>query len=170
MAKKTQKAQKGSGSRVQTHLHARIAYLYKATNYLQSATSTKRNEDDSQSQRTNDTSSISKQNASKESQPRPSDKKKLFSSIARQYGAQLRSVSLKSQLRLNCDIKRSICKRCDSLLRLGLTCSETIENKSRGKKKPWADTQVIICGFCGTRKRFPQGSKKNIKLVDRQKV
>ncbi|KAK2855702.1 hypothetical protein FQN49_004928 [Arthroderma sp. PD_2] len=166
MAKKAQKTQKGAGSRAQSHLHARIAYLYKATNYLQSATEAR-----SQSQVASDTSSLPEQSTLKEPQPGVSSEKELCSALARQYGSQLRAVSLKSQLRLDRDVKRSICKRCDSSLRPGSTCSETIENRSRGRKKPWADTRVITCGFCGTQKRFPQGVvKKGVRLAERRKT
>ncbi|KAF3490721.1 uncharacterized protein GIQ15_00238 [Arthroderma uncinatum] len=163
MAKKSQKAQKGTGTRVQNHLHARIAYLYKATNYLQTATDTMREEVAS------DTSPLPERDALKGSHTGVSNEKGPFSFIARQYGSQLRAVSLKSQLRLDRDVKRSICKRCDSFLRPGLTCSETMENKSRGRKKPWADTRVVTCGFCKTQKRYPQGINKSIKLAARQK-
>ncbi|EFE41758.1 hypothetical protein TRV_03503 [Trichophyton verrucosum HKI 0517] len=170
MAKKAQKAQKGSGSRAQTHLHARVAYLCKAADYLQSATSPKPSKDGNKSQVNYDTISISEQEISKGTlNPGVSREKNPFSYISRQYGNQLRAVSQKSQIRLNRETKRSICKRCDSLLRPGVTCSDTIENKSRGMKKPWADTRVITCGFCGTQKRFPQGVQKSVKLADRPK-
>ncbi|EFQ97180.1 RNAse P Rpr2/Rpp21 subunit domain-containing protein [Nannizzia gypsea CBS 118893] len=170
MAKKAQKPQKGSGGRTQTHLHARVAYLCKAADYLQSATSHKPGKADNKSQVIYDTTSVPEQNISKETQQLGvSHGKDMFSSISRQYGNQLRAVSQKSQIRLVRETKRSICKRCDSLLRSGVTCLDTVENKSRGRKKPWADTRVITCGFCGTQKRFPQGVQKSVRLADRRK-
>src|SRR5207247_2204446 len=76
--------------------------------------------------------------------------------IARQYLSQVRAVSLKCQLRLPGDIKRSVCKRCDSLLIPGSTCTEETENKSRGRKKPWADVLIVQCNTCGSSRRYPK--------------
>ena len=78
-------------------------------------------------------------------------------SLARFYLTTLRSVAKKNVLRLDPAVKRTICKRCDSLLVPGVSCVHRIENKSSGGRKPWADVLVIECNACGTVKRFPVG-------------
>lgn len=72
----------------------------------------------------------------------------------------LRSVSLKSQIRLSPAMKRSICKRCDAILIAGRTSSSCMENKSRNRNKPWADVLVVTCNSCATAKRYPVGAKR----------
>ncbi|KAK7742867.1 hypothetical protein SLS63_000435 [Diaporthe eres] len=69
--------------------------------------------------------------------------------------ADFRSVSLKSQIRVSPAMKRSICKFCDTLLVEGQTCTSTVENTSKGGRKPWADVLVIKCHTCHHAKRFP---------------
>ncbi|OJD18463.1 hypothetical protein AJ78_01519 [Emergomyces pasteurianus Ep9510] len=93
------------------------------------------------------------------------------SRLSRQIASQMRGVSLKSQLRLSPGIKRSICKRCDSLLIPNSTCMETVENASRGgsTKKPWADVRVVRCNTCGYIKRYPQTEKRSLKLSERKR-
>lgn len=69
--------------------------------------------------------------------------------------ADFRSVSLKSQIRVSPAVKRTICKFCDTLLVEGQTCTSTVENTSKGGRKPWADVLVIKCHTCHHAKRFP---------------
>ncbi|EJT68478.1 RNAse P Rpr2/Rpp21 subunit domain-containing protein [Gaeumannomyces tritici R3-111a-1] len=75
--------------------------------------------------------------------------------MSRRLLSDLRSVSLKSQIRLGPALKRTVCKFCDTLLVEGRSCTSTVENKSRGARKPWADVLVITCDTCGRAKRFP---------------
>ncbi|KAL1872336.1 hypothetical protein Daus18300_004306 [Diaporthe australafricana] len=75
--------------------------------------------------------------------------------------ADFRSVSLKSQIRVSPDMKRTICKFCDTLLIEGQTCTSTVQNPSRGGKKPWADVLVIKCHTCHRTKRFPVNAPKS---------
>lgn len=75
--------------------------------------------------------------------------------IPRKFITDLRAVAQKSQIRISPTIKRTICKYCDTLLVDGDTCSFTVENRSKGGKKPWADVLVIKCHTCGRAKRFP---------------
>lgn len=75
--------------------------------------------------------------------------------MSRRLLSDLRSVSLKSQIRLSPGLKRTVCKFCDTLLVEGRSCTSAIENKSRGSRKPWADVLVITCDTCGRAKRFP---------------
>ncbi|KAI9882085.1 MAG: hypothetical protein M1823_006172 [Watsoniomyces obsoletus] len=68
--------------------------------------------------------------------------------LARQLLSHLREVSLKSQIRLTPNIKRSICQRCHTLLSPGQTSELVIENLSRhahqsdlllAPQVPWPD-------------------------------
>lgn len=95
--------------------------------------------------------------------------KAITASLPRQYVSHMRGVSLKSQLRLPIDVKRSFCKRCDLLLVPGINCAHEIRNESKGRKKPWADVLVIRCNACETEKRFPQTQKRSKKLAERRK-
>ena len=83
-------------------------------------------------------------------------------SHSRQLVVQLRAISLKSQIRLSHAMKHTICKRCDTLLIPGSTCTSYMENNSRGGRKPWADVLVTTCAGCGTAKRFPVGAKRQL--------
>ncbi|KAH0543202.1 hypothetical protein FGG08_002463 [Glutinoglossum americanum] len=83
--------------------------------------------------------------------------------LSRHLLSNLRTISHKGQIRLSPSIKRSICKRCESLLIPGCSSTHRVENQSRGGKKPWADVLVVRCSACGTEKRFPAGAKKNPK-------
>lgn len=75
--------------------------------------------------------------------------------LSRRLLRDLRSVTLKTQIRKNSDIKRTICKYCDTLLVEGQTCTSTVENESKGGKKPWADLLTIKCHTCGQKRRYP---------------
>ena len=87
----------------------------------------------------------------------------------RHFISHLKAVALKGQVRLEPDLKHSICKKCDSLLIAGSTSTSEVENPSRGRLKPWADILVVTCTVCGTKKRFPQGSKRQMKRSKRIK-
>ena len=90
--------------------------------------------------------------------------------MARHLLSHLRGVSLKSQIRLSPAIKHSVCKRCDTLFMPGSTSTSTIENLSKGGKKPWADVLVIRCDVCHAVKRFPVGARRQQKREQRQKM
>ena len=72
----------------------------------------------------------------------------------------LLEVSLKSQTSLSPDLKRTICRRCHSLLLPGQSCRLRIENASRGGRKPWADVLVVECSVCMAVRRFPIGQER----------
>jgi ribonuclease P protein subunit RPR2 len=158
----------------QSHLRARILYLSKAATYLQqkatctpesNAAGAKKSMTKIASADAGGTPSPSKQGQQADS----ANTRALPLGLSRSYISQMRGVSLKSQLRLPADIKRSFCKRCDTLLVPGSTCVEGIQNTSHGHKKPWADVLVIHCSVCGTKKRFPQGQQRSKKLSERQR-
>lgn len=76
-------------------------------------------------------------------------------SISRRLASELRAVSLKAQLRISPSMKHAICKNCDTVLIERSTCTNEMENKSKGGKKPWADVLVRKCHICGVAKRYP---------------
>jgi ribonuclease P protein subunit RPR2 len=61
-----------------------------------------------------------------------------------------------------------MCKSCNTVLVPGHTVVQTIENPSKGGKKPWADVLVVACLVCGGKKRFPVGAAKQLKKVKRK--
>ncbi|OHF03428.1 RNAse P Rpr2/Rpp21/SNM1 subunit domain-containing protein [Colletotrichum orchidophilum] len=75
--------------------------------------------------------------------------------VARRFVSDIRAVSLKAQIRPSPLVKQTMCKFCDSLLIEGKSCTTTVENLSKGGKKPWADVMVTKCKTCGNVKRFP---------------
>ena len=85
--------------------------------------------------------------------------------MSRRMLADLRKVSLKTMMRLSPDMKRTICKFCDTLLVEGRTSSSTVENKSKGGRKPWADVLVVKCTTCGGEKRFPVSARRQPRKV-----
>lgn len=94
--------------------------------------------------------------------------KKTLSNLSRISISHMRGVSLKTQTRLPITVKRSHCKRCDTLLLPGVNCTHEVTNSSRGGKKPWADVLVVRCLVCRAEKRFPQTDRKSTKLKQRR--
>ena len=81
-------------------------------------------------------------------------------SFGRYFVSHLRSVSRKSQIRLSHEVKRSLCKKCNSVLLEGTSADSRLHNASRGGKKRWADVRILRCNSCGAEKRFPIGATK----------
>ena len=136
------KAKASKAKRIDPHraLHSRISYLYQAATYL----ATHQQPNSTPSSQSAETS----HNAS-ELQP-----------AARHLVSDLRSVALKGQSRLSPSMKHTICKNCNSLLIDGSTCSNQVENKSKGGKKSWADVLLRTCYTCGMERRFPVAAKR----------
>ncbi|KAI9044959.1 ribonuclease P Rpr2/Rpp21/SNM1 subunit [Aspergillus affinis] len=183
------KGKKGSAGGVNSHIRARLNYLHTAATYLQTgAIPSKRS-----------TGLVPRESAEaedKESEPVSSrivpqvvnndeamSEEPLCTQsttalipthhnthLSRVLISHMRGVSLKSQLRLPVDVKRSFCKRCESLLVPGVNSIQEIRNDSRGRSKPWADVLVVRCTTCGTEKRFPQTEKRSQKLPERRKM
>jgi ribonuclease P protein subunit RPR2 len=137
------------------HLHARTAFLYQAATYLTLQ---------------NALSEVDKPDHVDISQSVQADQhpSKLRSPLALELGFDLQQVSRKAQLRLSIDLKRSMCKSCNAILIPGRTATQTMENLSRGGKKPWADVLVVQCDLCGGKKRFPVGAEQQAKQVERK--
>ena len=79
----------------------------------------------------------------------------------------LNAVSRKGLVRLTPEMRRTLCKRCDSLLLPGISSIHSIENTSKDGKKPWADVVCIECSSCGARKRFPIGAARQSRKTSR---
>lgn len=154
------------------HLHSRISYLYQAATYLSLHTHETGKQLSAQAPPaaippaaadsvTHDTTA-----ESDGQQPQPLGTPRKLS-LARLYASHLRDVSLKSQIRLSPDIKRSLCRRCNTVLIPQVTSTSRVENHSRGGKKPWADVLVVRCNACRAEKRFPTGSKRQKRRTER---
>lgn len=89
---------------------------------------------------------------------------------ARLLVSDLRSVSLKTRIRLTSSMKQTICRFCDAILVEGESCTTTVENQSKGGRKSWADVLVRKCHACGNVKRHPinvsRQKSKAIRLVE----
>ncbi|KAK4214064.1 RNAse P Rpr2/Rpp21/SNM1 subunit domain-containing protein [Rhypophila decipiens] len=87
--------------------------------------------------------------------------------LGRQLVTDLRSVSLKTRIRLSPAVKQTICKYCDSVLIEGETCTSTVENRSKGGRKPWADVLVRKCHGCGRERRYPVNAPRPKRKTER---
>lgn len=138
--------------------YCRLSFMYQAASFL-AATSADQSQssDQATSQKTDfdchmkvDGDNINQPNAEKNRGTAMQTR-----NMSHRLLADFRSVSLKSQIRVSPAMKRSICKICDTLLVEGQTCTSTVENTSKGGRKPWADVLVIKCHTCHHAKRFP---------------
>ncbi|KAH7398830.1 RNAse P Rpr2/Rpp21/SNM1 subunit domain-containing protein [Phaeosphaeria sp. MPI-PUGE-AT-0046c] len=137
------------------HLHARTSFLYQAATYLNLQTSSvEATAKDGTTGRSPETGQNCRLQA--------------LSPIALELGSDLQQVSRKAQLRLAVDMKRTICKRCNTILVPGRTAIQTLENSSKNRQKPWADVLSIECKLCGGKKRFPIGAAKQVKKRARE--
>jgi ribonuclease P protein subunit RPR2 len=131
----------------QKAMHSRVSYLYQAATYLA----------------THEQHSMQEHVEKEVTEPTkdeglsPSDNSRI---ISRHFVSDLRSITLKAQLRMSPDMKQSICKNCDTLLMEGSTCITTVENKSNGGKKPWADVLLRKCTICSKETRTPLASRR----------
>lgn len=159
------------------HLRARLEYLHRAATYLQSASlppSQHINENtDNEKNKESDAARIVPRvinSASGKIPPGEAPRETLvLSHQARMCISQMRGVSLKTLQRLPVEVKRSYCKRCETLLIPSVNCTQYIRNESRERKKPWADVRVVCCLTCGTEKRFPQAPNRSKKLSVRKR-
>lgn len=92
------------------------------------------------------------------------------SPVARHILGNLRGIALKTQANLSCGMKHTICKRCEAFLIPGATSSSTIENKSTGGIKRWADVLVVTCHACNASSRYPVGAKRQRRKEMRKKA
>ena len=147
MMGKSKKSPKGGDGAPQKHLHSRISYLHQAAAYLattRSPVSSRQREIGSGLL----SGAVSKHGSNRSRTPQ-----------IQYLLTQLKGVSRKSQIRLGRDVKHSICRRCDTLMVLGMTSSQTVKNDSKYRRKPWADIFEVQCNVCSAVKRFPVGSQ-----------
>lgn len=176
--------EKGKKGAPNKHLHARVAYLHQAANYLNSQSPNRPENDevkqdapesvaqnDLKETRNNGTTPASgnvgtnswhsqANSRSSTEGPGSSTFNQPKSGLPLQLNAHLRAVAQKAQIRLSREIKHAICKICSSPLIDGETCIRSTENSSKGGRKPWADILVLKCCACGACKRFPVGATK----------
>ena len=141
------KAAKGASSVPNKALHSRVSYLYQAAAYL----ATRQLHSTIAAGHSEPQAGQSTMNAQADSP---------FQPAARHLISDLRSVSLKVMMRISPTMKHSICKNCDTILIDGSTCTNQVENNSKGGKKRWADVLVLKCNTCGSEKRFPIGAER----------
>jgi ribonuclease P protein subunit RPR2 len=175
-----EKATKGVPNK---HLHARIAYLHQAATYLTTqslvrpqnhAYQASINEPEERmielppgTLATDSTNSLANTKPSP-GHPSTATFNSPASGLPLRFNAHLRSVAQKGQIRLSSDLKIAICKICSSPLIEGETCLKSIENLSKGGRKPWANVLVVKCCACGACKRFPIGAKKQKRKTVRE--
>jgi ribonuclease P protein subunit RPR2 len=145
------KASKGAGSVPSKALHSRVSYLYQAAAYLatqqQHSTTIPAGSEPQDAQPTAKTENTLQGNS-------------YLDPASRRLISDLKAVSHKIQVRISPAMKHSVCKNCDSMLIDGSTCTNEVENKSKGGKKRWADVLVRRCNTCGFEKRFPIGADR----------
>ena len=145
-------------------LHSRVSYLYQAASYLAAAEQPHSGSEPTQFEK--DTSMATSNSPKPEmiigAGPRSLTpfSEAAYRPASRRLIAELQSVALKGQMRISPTMKHSLCKRCDTMLIDGSTCSNEVENKSKNGKKPWADVLVRRCHTCGLEKRFPVAAKR----------
>ncbi|OQE25743.1 hypothetical protein PENFLA_c008G06381 [Penicillium flavigenum] len=178
MAKAKGKKEAKNSKNSQSHIRARLDYLHQAAAYFQGKSTLAKDQnakvhnnehtsvaghiDSGDNGRAVDTQQqVCSVNQKKTQEP--------LRNLSRVCVSHLRAVAMKTQIRLPITLKRSVCKRCDTMLAPGVTCSRETRNSSRGGKNPWADVLVVRCLSCGTEKRFPQTEKRGKKLVERRK-
>lgn len=129
-------------------LHSRVSYLFQAARYL---------------------ASHNQSNCSEVTEPKYTDQNSepsgSYQLYVRSLVSDLRDVSEKVLIRMSPEMKRSICKNCDTILIERSTCLVQLENKSKGGKKPWADVLVRKCNTCGSAKRYPLAPKQKRRPV-----
>ena len=174
-------------SNAKKHLQSRVSYLHRAAAYLTDlqleALKTTNNPgnaethvDDTQ-ETSQDATILSKDTEkaqakltfpqSKAEVPKQSITRPLLSPLARHLISDLQGISKKSLIRLQPSIKHTICKRCQSYLKSGHNMTSTIENNSRGGKRPWASVRVDTCSTCDAQKRYPINTKRQPRRKDR---
>ncbi|RCI13866.1 hypothetical protein L249_8269 [Ophiocordyceps polyrhachis-furcata BCC 54312] len=129
-------------------IFSRASYLYQAATYL--------------SQRAATTTTSSSSSSSQTHQ------RKQLRNLSRRAISEMRAVTRKAQIRQSHPLKRSLCTACNTLLVEGDTCQSTIENPSKGARKPWADVLVVRCVTCSRPKRFPISAPRQTRAALRR--
>ncbi|KAK5663198.1 hypothetical protein OQA88_6616 [Cercophora sp. LCS_1] len=162
------KAKNGGGSVQNRAIYSRASFLHQAAAFLSSAQqkqaplSTQPTEMSRETPTTAETPAIATASLQTVSEGFP------LQGVARRLATDLRSVSLKTRIRLTPAMKQTICKSCDSILIEGQTCTSSVENKSRGGRKPWADVLVRKCHTCERERRYPISAPRPPRKTSRE--
>ncbi|KAL7963201.1 RNAse P Rpr2/Rpp21/SNM1 subunit domain-containing protein [Trichoderma compactum] len=154
---------KGHPSIQNRHIYTRASYLFQAASYLancaqqakQQATPRKAQNDDKHSSTSGLDAPSGTGNGPNTEFAHSNQERKALVNLSHRVVSDMRSVSLKAQIRQSRSIKQTICKYCDAILIEGKTCHSAVENLSKGGRKPWADVLVTRCSTCGNVKRYP---------------
>lgn len=176
------------------HVHARVSFLYQTAAYLQLAEpnavktdsptpiprkvygdETAQSEEDRRSSKERPLDAMHHENATeledgadlRHTDVTSKAAAASFGGDQRLIMSHIRLIMQKSRIQVSPDIKRTMCKRCATLLTPSSTCAMSMENASRGGKKPWADVLVKTCLNCGASKRFPVGANRQARKKDR---
>lgn len=137
------------------HNYSRASYLYQAATYLAT--------------QVQDSHAAPSLQQTGQGPPIQSERqKRALQNMSRQAITDMRAVTLKAQIRQNSDLKRMICKFCDTLQLEGKTSVSTVENPSKDGKKPWADVLVVQCKTCSNVKRYPISAPRQKRRSQRQ--
>ncbi|KAI1379836.1 Rpr2-domain-containing protein [Hypoxylon crocopeplum] len=153
---------KGPGSVPNRPIYSRISYLYQAAAYMANCS-----EPEVSATVNQDARDTAEEALAQDKQISCTSHAKQ--ALSRRFVTDLRSASLKSQIRLSPTMKHTICRFCDTLLVEGQTSSSMVENKSKGGKKPWADVLVVKCHTCQGVKRFPVQAPRQKRRAIREK-
>lgn len=181
--------EKGKKGVANKHLHARIAYLERASKYLTDqaeATSTTSAAGNAPRQPSPNHAKSQGELMDVEGTDQPSagpehihdqatDSRRNLPFVHLRagglpilYTSQLQSIARKGQIRLSQDVKHGICKTCSAPLIEGTSATRFTENLSKGGCKPWAEVLVVKCNACETVKRFPVGARRQRRKQDRK--
>lgn len=86
-----------------------------------------------------------------------------YNVLSRALARNVDLISKKAVTKLSPSIKRTICKKCQTLLIPGVSETIKVENESR-ENKPHSDILVHTCHTCGRKKRFPIGKNRQYVL------
>ena len=165
------------------HTYARISYLYQASNYLSSVSGSGTGEFAPQTLIEHASSLV-------RSKPDPLVKTATVDdaagdmklpetmspnanqphcqNLAAYLASHIRTIGLKSKTKVSREVKRTICKRCSSVLIPGKTSKVRMQNLSKKSKKPWADMLIVQCNLCTMEKRYPIGMERHAKQAKRE--
>ncbi|KAH7418078.1 RNAse P Rpr2/Rpp21/SNM1 subunit domain-containing protein [Cadophora sp. MPI-SDFR-AT-0126] len=154
-----------TGSVPNKALYSRVSFLYQAATYMATQ---RQNSQPMESLTSTDTKEACEQSPETTLEKTTDPQVPLSHSASRHLVSELRAVSHKVLMRMSPAMKHSLCKNCDTIMVDGATCTSTIENKSKGGKKPWADLLVRRCNTCGLKKRFPLNTERQKRRPQRQ--
>ncbi|KAK1252645.1 hypothetical protein MKX08_003832 [Trichoderma sp. CBMAI-0020] len=149
--------QKGNVGIQNRHIYSRASYLYQAASYLANCAHYTKRTPKTENGNVQDDTRKDEQSVAADGNgfTHSKQERKAIINLSHQVISDMRSVSLKAQIRQGPSIKQTVCRYCDAVQIEGKTCHSTVENRSKGGRKPWADILVTRCDTCGNVKRYP---------------